>query len=216
MDFGAFIGLLRERLQGPLPGHDAQMKLSSNVRIRELMEMGTPEQAVPSSVLALFYPVSGEPYLVLIQRPTYNGVHSGQVAFPGGKSEPGDKDLLETAMREAREEIGIDPDQVQMLGKLTDLYIPPSNFNVSPFVGYLTERPTFTPDPGEVEGIVEVPFRYILTDNCLELRKFIVRNGIEIEAPAFVVKGAVIWGATAMMLSELRELLRNSPAGPHA
>jgi 8-oxo-dGTP pyrophosphatase MutT (NUDIX family) len=209
MEFNGFIRLLSDRLKGPLPGQEAQLKMSSNIRLRELMNFSTPEEAVPSSVLALLYPVDGKPWMVFIQRPTYEGVHSGQIAFPGGKAEPGDQGPAGTALRESYEEVGVDPAQVHLLGRLTDLYIPPSNFIVSPFVGYCRERPSFVTDPSEVERIVEVPFRMILSDKCIEVKKFVVRNDLEIEAPAFVVMGNVIWGATAMILSELRELLRN-------
>ena len=156
MDLTKFIEFLEKRLQKPLPGKPAQLKMSSLARIQKLLRLSPPENAVQSSVLILLYPYMGSVGLVLMLRPEYPGIHSGQISLPGGKYEETDESLIYTALREAQEETGIDPGQVQILGQLTEMYIPPSNFLVTPVVGYQPSRPFFTANPKEVEKIIEI------------------------------------------------------------
>jgi 8-oxo-dGTP pyrophosphatase MutT (NUDIX family) len=208
MEFSQFIRKLEDQLNGPLPGQTAQLKMSSMVRIRELMNFIQPDNAVKSSVLVLLYPVDARINLVLMRRPDYTGVHSGQISLPGGKYEDSDESLIYTALREAREEIGIDPARVQILGQLTDLYIPPSNFIVTPVVGYLTSRPVFTPDPKEVANIIEITVDDLMNENNIQKKRMKLRNGITMMVPSYFIEGQIIWGATAMMLSEFRELVK--------
>jgi len=152
--------------------------------------------------------MDNEPYIVFIRRPEYGGVHSGQISFPGGKQEPHDMDLSNTAMRESHEEVGIIPGKVRILGKLSDLYIPPSKFLVSPFLGYSTERPEFKRDPSEVDEVIEIKLSDLFRDQSVHVVKITTGLGVQIKTPAYVVDGTVIWGATAMILSEFREVIR--------
>ena len=159
----------------------------------------------PGGVMLLLYPHDGDIYLPLMKRPTYKGAHSGQVSFPGGKFEPEDKDLKETALRETEEEIGVKSSDIQVIGGLSELFIIASNFKVFPTVGFVTERPVFVPDAIEVEDILEV---------SLSDLKNLSKRGVEemtfgkytINSPYFDVDGHVVWGATAMMLSEFLQL----------
>jgi 8-oxo-dGTP pyrophosphatase MutT (NUDIX family) len=208
MSFTQFISTVSKALSMPLPGFRAQRLMSSMKRVHELMGVVSTDKAKPSSVLLLFYPVDGEACMVFIQRPDYGGVHSGQISFPGGKREPGDLDLEATALRESMEEVGVEPDKVKILGRLSDLYIPPSRYLVSPFVGYYPERPDFKKDPEEVQDIIEVRVRDLLSENSYQVTKHKVGLGIQIKAPAFVINGHVIWGATAMILSEFKEMIK--------
>ncbi len=208
MEFSQFIRKLEDQLNGPLPGQTAQLKMSSMVRIRELMNFIQPDNAVKSSVLVLLYPSGARINLVLMRRPDYTGVHSGQISLPGGKYEDSDESLIYTALREAQEEIGIDPARVQILGQLTDLYIPPSNFIVTPVVGYLTSRPVFTPDPKEVANIIEITVDDLMNENNIQKKMMKLRYGITMKVPSYFIEGHIIWGATAMMLSEFRELVK--------
>lgn len=169
-----------------------------------------PGDAQASGVLILIYPDKGKIHTPCILRPKYDGVHGGQVSFPGGKAEPGDRDIVETALREASEEIGVDPTMVKVIGKLTDLYIPPSNFLVTPVVGYSLSRPVFSIDPFEVEKLLEIDLLNLLYEPVIEQLKIVTRDGLEIEAPAYMMDGNVIWGATAMIISELREIVNHS------
>jgi 8-oxo-dGTP pyrophosphatase MutT (NUDIX family) len=207
MEFTEFVRLLEKRLQRPLPGRTAQLKMSSMSRIRELMSSSIPEDATQSSVLILFYPFEESVGLVLMLRPEYPGVHSGQISLPGGKFEENDDSLIYTALREAREEIGIDPRQVQVIGQLTEMYIPPSNFMVTPVVGYQTSRPVFLADPKEVAAIIEIKLDDLLDDGNKMMKEIKLSHGYSLNVPTYYINDNVIWGATAMILSELREIV---------
>ena len=207
MEFERFVILLEARLKEPLPGRQAQLKMSSLARLRELEDHFSTSDAIQSGVLILLYPVSGQTRLVLMLRPEYAGVHSGQISLPGGKFEEGDDSLVHTALREAQEEIGADPCQIRILGQLTGLYIPPSNFMVTPVVGYQESRPEFKADPKEVAKIIELDMEDLLDQRNMMVKTITVRSGLTLQAPSFCIEGNIIWGATAMILSELREIV---------
>lgn len=162
-------------------------------------------------MLAVFYPdEQQQTRFVLILRKTYEGVHSNQVGFPGGRVEEEDKNLMQTALRETEEEVGILREQVEVLRELTKLYIPPSNFWVQPYVGVMQQTPVLVPQEDEVEDILEIALEDFLSDSCLTRRTLSTSYAEEIEVPAFLLNGHVVWGATAMMLSELKEILKQS------
>ena len=155
------------------------------------------------SVLILIYTENDEFLTVFIKRTEYKGVHSGQVSFPGGRFEPGDLNYEKTALRESQEEIGINISEVEIIGKLSDLYIPPSNFLVSPFIGFISSRPLFKMDKKEVAGIIEVPLNNLLEKSENHGTGYIkTSNNVAIQAPFYEVGGYQIWGATAMITSE--------------
>ena len=167
------------------------------------------KKPVKSAVLVLFYEKEDGINLVLILRKKYHGVHSAQVSFPGGKHDPEDEALKLTALRETEEEVGIKKEDIHVIGQLTDLYIPPSNYLVQPFVGYLEQTPEFTPEPKEVEEVIEAPLSLLLDDSIMGKKKIKVSaRNLKINYPYFDVKGHTVWGATAMMLSELKEVLQ--------
>lgn len=168
-------------------------------------------EAKQSGVLILFYPHENSPHIVFMLRPSYSGPHSGQISFPGGRQEKEDDDLRMTALREAQEEVGVNPSQVNILGNISPLYIPPSDFYVEPVVGYTLERPDFQADPVEVEKIIELPIEYLLDKNNRQTREIELRStGRKITTPCYVVGDHIIWGATAMMLSELLTIVPQS------
>ncbi len=159
--------------------------------------------------MALFYPhANNETRLLLIQRNRYPGVHSGQIGFPGGQFESGDKDMLDTALRESYEEVGTVKAHIEVIRSVSKLYIPPSNFEVSPFIGLYHKQEPFERQASEVEAIVEVPVADFLDDSKLVTKKLSTSYAREIEVPAFLFEDHIVWGATAMMLSEIRELLQ--------
>jgi len=159
--------------------------------------------------MAVFYPdKSDNTNFILILRKTYQGVHSNQVGFPGGRLEIFDKNLEHTALRETEEEVGIPKEEVEVLKRLTKLYIPPSNFWVYPYVGLIEKTPILVPQKSEVEKILEVNIDEFLDDKSLIKQKLSTSYANDIEVPAFYLNGQVVWGATAMMLSELKELLK--------
>lgn len=176
---------------------------------REKFTMTPKPSVVPrqSAVLVLLYPHKDTLYIPLIQRPKYDGVHGGQMALPGGKMENEDESLIRTALREAQEEIGIKTIDISVLGTLTQLYIPPSNFYVQPVVGYIPYRPDFFPDSREVDDIIEVPARELLENTSVQERIMEIR-GKSFRTPGYAINNHWIWGATASMLAEFCEVLQ--------
>jgi 8-oxo-dGTP pyrophosphatase MutT (NUDIX family) len=209
MEFIEFVISLEDRLKKPLPGRPAQLRMSSLVRIQELMKFSPPSDYRQSSVLILLYPFEDGIGIVLTLRPEYKGIHSGQISLPGGKYEEGDESLIYTALREAKEEIGIDPVQVQIIGQLTEMYIPPSHTLVTPVVGYQVKRPRFKADPKEVARIIEIKLTDLLDERKLQIKKMKLSLGFSLKVPAYFIDGNYIWGATAMILSELKEAIRD-------
>eukprot|EP00999_Lentomonas_sp_LEN2_P003105 NODE_956_length_1094_cov_84.633919_g912_i0.p1 GENE.NODE_956_length_1094_cov_84.633919_g912_i0~~NODE_956_length_1094_cov_84.633919_g912_i0.p1 ORF type:complete len:166 (+),score=12.64 NODE_956_length_1094_cov_84.633919_g912_i0:311-808(+) len=158
--------------------------------------------------MLLLYENEGSIHTLLIQRPTYKGVHSAQMAFPGGGKEPQDIDLQHTALRETEEELGICRHEINIIGQMTKVYIPPSRYVVAPYVGYMENKPTFSPDPHEVAEVVQVPLNELFAPDTIKKTKVNVgRARIPIKVPCFDVQQRIVWGATAMMLSEFCDIV---------
>ena len=206
--FEKFIIWLEDRLSRPLPGHEAQMLMMPKNTNPERFRFNQKKTAKLGSVLLLLYPYKDKVFLPLMKRPEYDGVHSGQISFPGGKMEEGDPDLVFTALREGEEEIGIRADQVKVLGNLTEHMVVASNFNVLPVVGYLDYRPKFVANVHEVDEVVEVSIDHLLDDRNRQEKELLVRGKYHLTAPYYDVNGHVVWGATAMMLSEFLTMVR--------
>ena len=187
---------LRRALLEPLPGALGHEGMAPEFR-GEISSQGEP---IPAAVMILLYPLKDDTAVVFIKRNTYNGPHSAQVSFPGGAWEPGDASLEETAIRETREELGISK-EIKMLGSLTGLHIPVSNFMVSPFAGWMDERPHFQPDPTEVQYVIETSLS-VLFNPANVLSDIWEQHARTIVAPYYRVGNEKIWGATAMMLCE--------------
>ncbi len=210
MNFNEFIIALPKIKNIPLPAEASQLKMVPPYRQDLVKQKGDNiKNARQSAVLALFYPdLEAQTKLILILRKTYKGVHSGQVGFPGGKVELDDKDLMQTALRETHEEVGVHPELVTVYKKLTQVYIPPSNFYVQPFIGLASQTPIFTKQDTEVEDLLEVYLTDLLSDGNLTSKKVKTSYGAEVEVPAFNLSNHLVWGATAMMLSEVKDLLK--------
>ncbi len=209
MTFENFKKLIPKIQKMPIPGAGAQYEMIPEIRAKELKDLDmskkTPRHA---AVTLLCYPKGTETYVVLIERPTYEGVHSGQVALPGGKVELEDAGYLEAALRETFEEVGVTPSAVEVLRDMTKTYIPPSNFWVHPFLGYTSTTPVFVPQEDEVAAILEVPLNDLLTDDNVFFEIMSTSYAKEVEVPAFRLNGYKVWGATAMMLNELKVFLK--------
>lgn len=195
---------LRTALAGPLPGAEAHVAMASRPR-PGWWPGRVPETARPAGVLALLYPVEGEVWLPLTLRAQDMESHRGQVSFPGGALEAGES-AEAGALREAEEEVGVPTGEIEVLGRLTPLYVPPSDFVVQPVVGAIASRPAFLPEPAEVEQVIETPLGG-LVERGVERRDR--RDGRVVLY--FPVDGQVVWGATAMMLAELVALLGHRP-----
>lgn len=192
-----------------LPGMEVQYRMASSDR----QVPGFPRHAGPDArkgaVLILLYPKNSRLHVLFIQRPVYTGVHSGQISFPGGKQDPADADLLHTALREYEEETGAPATEITPSFQLTPLFIPVSNIEVSPYVAYTTRRPVFIPDTREVEFLIEQPLSDFLQENIISTQQVHLRDE-KIDMLYFACESHRIWGATAMMLNELLELIRRS------
>jgi 8-oxo-dGTP pyrophosphatase MutT (NUDIX family) len=207
-DFERFSQALKTSIALGLPGADAQYSLVPPNRPRpDLNAVKQEKNPRLAGVLALFYPIENTPHLVLMKRNTYPGVHSGQISLPGGQIEPHDVDIEATALRETHEEIGVAPNLVDVVGRLTELYIPPSNFLVQPIVGFAKSRPDFVPEAKEVERVLEIPFAaFAQPENLRETT--VSARGFTMQVPAFTIGDEIIWGATAMILSELLAIIK--------
>jgi 8-oxo-dGTP pyrophosphatase MutT (NUDIX family) len=204
----ALFSSLKKRLDQALPGVAAQEKMASSIRSALRLKSQPDELTRKSAVLILFYPEGEQIYLPMIVRPVYSGVHSGQVAFPGGRMEDSDPDYAYTALREANEEIGIQPAAVDVLGKLSPLFIPASNYMVYPVVGAANVRPVFQLDPREVAQLVEIPLHELQDITRKGFKEIVIRDNLTIQAPFYDLQGQTVWGASAMILSELLAVLQ--------
>jgi 8-oxo-dGTP pyrophosphatase MutT (NUDIX family) len=211
MNFQDFLGYVPKLMEVTLPAEEAHFKMAPLERIESLknlkLETKNPKTA---AVMMLFYPKNGVTHLVLIVRNLYQGVHSAQIAFPGGKYEPRDQIFENTALRETHEEIGIPPANIEIMRPFTRLYIQASNFMVHPFLGISREELIFVPDSNEVADIIELPLSVFLDDDILVSVNLTTSYAENIMVPAFKIKEHIVWGATAMMLSELKEVLKKA------
>ena len=204
------IQFLEEVLQSPKPGLDAQLVMMPHPRPGNRIYSEVEDSCLKAGVLILIYPREDQLHLVFTRRTSRVDFHQAQISFPGGQQEQ-DESFKEAAVREAHEEVNIPPDAVRILGELTPLYIPPSNYCVYPVVGVADERPDFHPSELEVEEVIEVPLDHLLDPENVRKEMWHYK-GRNIEVPFYSFKGHKIWGATAMILSELIELLKTQPA----
>jgi 8-oxo-dGTP pyrophosphatase MutT (NUDIX family) len=206
--FQSLIKKLESKLvDNQLPGIEAQLNMAPVSRLKELKNGNRKLVPKKSAVLILFYPENGSTKLVMIKRATDDSVHSGQIAFPGGKFEVKDKELTTTALRETYEEVGINPELIKVIGNLSTLYIPPSNFDVHPFIAYTNEKPAMK-NNYEVAKIIEVDLEELIAPENLIQKTIDHRFGKLHNVPCFSVQNEIIWGASAMIISELLEVIK--------
>ena len=208
MNFNQFKKQIDYLKSNKLGGLEAQFKLAPKLRLNYNEDKIAANNPKKAAVLALFYPnKNNETTFLLTQRATYKGTHSAQISFPGGKIDKLDNNLLETALRETFEEIGVKSSKVKIIRELTDVYIPPSNFLATPFLGYVNERPEFTLNY-EVAKAIEVSLKDLLNETSISTINLSTSYMKNIDVPCFKLNDYVVWGATAMMLSEIKELIK--------
>jgi len=208
--FKIFAGQLENRLKHrELPGLKAQVKMVPVNRLKELRSKTFTDPPKKSAVLILFYPDDGKIKFIMIKRPHDNSVHSGQIAFPGGSFEPEDKTLSQTALREANEEVHVNPRNVVILGQLSNIHINPSNFDVTPFVGYSLSRPDLHGN-NEVDRILEISLSELFDPDTITRKVIQNSKGMKFEVPCFLIQDEIIWGASALMLAEMMEVIREA------
>lgn len=204
----SFIEKIQEKLAKlALPGKEAQYKLA---HVSRPVSTETPEDAVRAAVLILLFQEKEQWHTLLIERVSNNPFdkHKGQISFPGGRFDETDVVLEETALREAFEEVGIDKNHIRLLGGMTDIYIPVSNFHVFPFVGVVAEKPNWIPQTDEVENLIEVSIATLQNPETLQVTTIQISEFIKLDyVPCYMVQGHTVWGATAMMISEFLTLI---------
>ncbi len=204
----SLIKFLTDALAEPKPGQEAQEIMMPTLSDKSRFSLTAKKDARAGGVMILLYLKEGVIHFPLIQRPDYDGVHAKQMSFPGGKKDIEDKDLIVTALRETTEEVGIDSTKIEIIGSLTELYIIASNFNVLPVIGVLKEVPEFIADGREVDEIIEVRLDELMEEDKQKEKRMTILQGITINAPYFDLNNKVVWGATAMILSELKWILK--------
>jgi len=210
MDFDKFREYIPKILTQSLPGETSHFKMAPPERMEIVKNLNIDElQLRKAAVMMLVYPKNSQSHLVLIVRNSYKGVHSSQIAFPGGKVEPDDFSFEYTALRETEEEIGVSKESIEIIKPFSRVYIPPSNFLVYPFLGYSETEPEFAPSEREVAAIIELPLDIFLDDSTIVLQSMATSYSESINVPTFKIGEHYVWGATAMMLSELKDVLKS-------
>lgn len=204
--FQLFTDQLSERLKEPLPGRSAQQVMAPRPIDERRFAENPKNPAKPGGVMVLLYPHNGEIYIPLTKRPVYKGAHSGQISLPGGKVELSDQNLTDTALRETHEEIGVSSKEIEVIGNLSELFIIASNFKIYPTVGILKKVPSMVPDEKEVVKILTPTLSQLMDKERRGVKKMHFPP-YTIDSPYFSVEGEVVWGATAMVLSELIYLI---------
>lgn len=201
---------IKLQLTSKLPGEKAHQKMMPFNRPISSIAKQNSTDFKESGVAVILYKHQKNLELILIQRSTYEGNHSGQISFPGGKKEALDRNLFETSIRECYEEIGVQLALKHHVGKLTPVFIPVSNFHVEVHLFYMDSKPVFQADPHEVSEIFSVQINDLLNDKFVKITDIKISEMIILkEVPYFDLENKIIWGATAFILSELKELLRD-------
>ncbi len=208
MNFKDFLSKIDGYKKIQLGGLDAQFKMAPKLRLQYDKDKIAKNNPRKAAVLALFYPnKQNTTTLLLTKRASYKGAHSAQISFPGGKIEKNDYSLQETALRETFEEVGVKPTEIKIIRELTDVYIPPSNFLATPFIAFTNQRPAFIINH-EVAEIIEISLNDLLNEQHLTTVNLSTSYMKNIDVPCFKINNHIIWGATGMMLSEIKELLK--------
>ena len=208
MTFSDTIHKIFEAFNNPLPGYEAHIEMAPYRKKVELnFKNNKPKIA---STLLLLYPKENDIYFCLIERTEYEGTHSKQISFPGGRNENGET-IKETALRECNEEIGVPREEINIIGELTQVYVPPSNYLIHPFVGYCDTKPTFIADPREVKTIIEIKMNELSKPDLIKNQKMNFGSKdqrFQADVPYLDLNDKIVWGATSVVLNEFRRMLQ--------
>ena len=208
MSLQKIVEQLSVQLQRPLPGSSAHEPLRATPIGQFFPRFEHQVPAKPGSVLILLYEEDGVIKFPLIKRPEYSGAHSGQISFPGGKAEIGE-DAIQAAVREGEEEVGVKAHEVRIVGKLSEFFVIPSNFMVTPVVAFIEYPPVFIPDPKEVARILVGDIKDLMRTDAIKEKEILAAGKFRMRAPHFEFENEIVWGATAMMLNEFRMVLKS-------
>jgi 8-oxo-dGTP pyrophosphatase MutT (NUDIX family) len=210
MRYNDIIEKIEFGLKNDLPGFDSQKLLAPEFREEELKKSFPNSKTKKSAILILIFEKNGTAYTVMTKRSMNLNNHPGQISFPGGRIDKIDKSSEFAALRETNEELGLKLDDIKIIGELSSLYIPPSDFIVQPFIGTIYEKDfNLQPNPAEVDRIMIIPLKLFLNDNEIKKFEFKTKDGKVRNSPCFYWQGECIWGASAMIISELRHVLKS-------
>jgi|TARA_X000000368_G_C22732890_1_gene580301 8-oxo-dGTP pyrophosphatase MutT (NUDIX family) len=204
VEFENLIFHLKQRMNNALPGEDSHKKMKVNFSNNTKLPF-SKNKAKPAAVLILLYPNNDKTYFYLTKRADTVKYHKGQISLPGGSKE-NNETLLDTALRETQEEIGIDKNEISILGKITPLFIPVTGFMITPFVSYISKKPKTILDEIEVAELLSINIRDLLNNDILIMDRDI--NGSSVSIPYFSLNNHQVWGATSMVLSELKDIIQ--------
>lgn len=208
MLFNLFLNNIQHFKTSKLGGLDSQFRLAPKMRLKYSQEKILASNPKKAAVLALFYPnKNNETCFLLTQRASYEGTHSAQISFPGGKIENSDISLEQTALRETFEEVGVSENLITVIREITDVYIPPSNFLATPFIAYSSKKPELNINH-EVDHTFDVKLADLLNDANISSINISTSYAKNINVPCFKLNNYIVWGATAMILNEIKELLK--------
>lgn len=208
LNFRESLHLIEKEFDEPMPGLMAQLAMVPNPRPGHKVYLEVEDTCIKAGILILLYPRKDRLCVLLTRRTDQVKFHQAQISFPGGRQEPKET-FKQTALREAQEELAISPQSVRILGELTPLFIPPSNYCIYPIVAVSDERPDFSPFKKEVAEVIEVPLDHLLDPQNTKEEQWVIR-GEKVNVPFYFYKGHKIWGATAMVLAEFLELVKRS------
>ena len=207
MNFDKLVGFLEKRTELPLPGTVAHQKMQPKMTNGLPLKLKHDQDPRKGGVLILFYQDAGKLRFPIIERTSYEGIHSNQMALPGGRYEEQDEDQVTTAIREAEEEVGVIANEIEIIGCLSEFFVAASNYMVLPVLAKVDHKPNFISQPREVAEIVLPSVDDLINPDKLLEKEIVVKGGFKMNCPYFDLEGKVVWGATAMMLSELVEIL---------
>jgi 8-oxo-dGTP pyrophosphatase MutT (NUDIX family) len=212
MKLDSLVPFFEDRLVKEMPGEEAHLLMQPTMRNGGRIRMSHTDPPKMGGVMILLYEENGSIKFPMIQRPIYDGVHSGQIALPGGGIESSDVDQIETALRETEEEIGVNRNDIKVLGSLSEFFVAASNYDILPVIGHIKGVPEFSPDKREVHDIITPKLLDLVDKSNRMVKEINVKNGVILNSPYFNLSGQVVWGATAMMLSELLVILNEYQA----
>ena len=207
--FSDLFSRIQQAIDSGLPGEESQLKMAPAFRPKGPASQNPPPRKA-AVLIPVYFSIEGNPEILLTLRKTYDGIHSAQVSFPGGKFESHETDPVEVALRESQEEVGLDPAAVKIAGLLSPLYIPVSHMMVQPVIGFVEGPVKWIPDLREVERLICISMENLTDPSLVQAKAVRISATLTMEAPFYSIANETVWGATAMILSEWIDVWKRS------